>query len=186
MREYAAYVKQFDLERVARITGLNLADIMEATRLFATNGPACCNFSASTLTQQYNGFQTHRAILCLLGLTGNIDRPGGNIPSSNTYLCRPAGFKSRKSQYYMEKAPGRTMPTLMIYTMGDMLDWEDCSGTGHSSAGVIPTAVIAAEVLKKSGKDLFTAVVAEYEVYQRVALAGDTNIVGFNIFACLF
>ncbi|WP_243242540.1 MmgE/PrpD family protein [Anaerotruncus colihominis] len=71
-------------------------------------------------------------------------------------------------------------------TMGDMLDWEDCSGTGHSSAGVIPTAVIAAEVLKKSGKDLFTAVVAEYEVYQRVALAGDTNIVGFNIFACLF
>ena len=71
-------------------------------------------------------------------------------------------------------------------TMGDMLDWEDCSGTGHSSAGVIPTAVIAAEVLKKSGKDLLTAVVAEYEVYQRVALAGDTNIVGFNIFACLF
>ena len=42
------------------------------------------------------------------------------------------------------------------------------------------------EVLKKSGKDLLTAVVAEYEVYQRVALAGDTNIVGFNIFACLF
>ena len=73
------------------------------------------------------------------------------------------------------EAPGRTMPTLMIYTMGDMLDWEDCSGTGHSSAGVIPTAVIAAEVLKKSGKDLLTAVVAEYEVYQRVALAGDTN-----------
>lgn len=58
------------------------------------------------------------------------------------------------------EAPGRTMPTLMIYTMGDMLDWEDCSGTGHSSAGVIPTAVIAAEVLKKSGKDLLTAVVA--------------------------
>ena len=71
-------------------------------------------------------------------------------------------------------------------TMGDMLDWEDCSVTGHPSAGVIPTAVIAAEVLKKSGKDLLTAVVAEYEVYQRVALAGDTNIVGFNIFACLF
>ena len=84
------------------------------------------------------------------------------------------------------EAPGRTMPTLMIYTMGDMLDWEDCSGTGHSSAGVIPTVVIAREVLKKSGKDLLTAVVAEYEVYQRVALAGDTNIVGFNIFACLF
>lgn len=102
---YAAYVKEFDLERVAQITGLNPADIMEATRLFATNGPACCNFSASTLTQQYNGFQTHRAMLCLLGLTGNIDRVGGNIPATNTYLCRPAGFKARESKYYMDQAP---------------------------------------------------------------------------------
>lgn len=70
-------------------------------------------------------------------------------------------------------------------TMGDMLDWEDCSVTGHPSAGVIPTAVIAAEVLKKSGKDLITAVVVGYEVYQRIALAGRSNIVSYNIFGCL-
>lgn len=70
-------------------------------------------------------------------------------------------------------------------TMGDMLDWEDCSVTGHPSAGVIPSAVIGSEVLKKSGKDLLTAVVAGYEVYQRVALAGRGNIVGYNIWACL-
>ncbi len=70
-------------------------------------------------------------------------------------------------------------------TMGDMLDWEDCSVTGHPSAGVIPTAVIAAEVLKKSGKDMLTAVVAGYEVYQRVALAGASSISGYNIFGCL-
>jgi len=70
-------------------------------------------------------------------------------------------------------------------TMGDMLDWEDCSVTGHPSAGVIQAAVIGSEVLKKSGRDLLTAVVAGYEVYQRVALAGRANIVGFNIFGCL-
>ena len=70
-------------------------------------------------------------------------------------------------------------------TMGDMLDWEDCSVTGHPSAGVIPSAVIGSEVLKCSGKDLLTAVVVGYEVYQRVALAGRGNIVGFNIFGCL-
>ncbi|MBU5434050.1 MmgE/PrpD family protein [Pseudoflavonifractor sp. MSJ-37] len=69
--------------------------------------------------------------------------------------------------------------------MGDTLDWEDCSVTGHPSAGVIPTAVIASEVLKKSGKDLLTAVVAGYEVYQRVALAGRSNIVSYNIFGNL-
>ena len=70
-------------------------------------------------------------------------------------------------------------------TMGDTLDWEDCSVTGHPSAGVIPTAVIATEVLHKSGKEMLTAIVAGYEVYQRVALAGRSNIVSYNIFGNL-
>ena len=70
-------------------------------------------------------------------------------------------------------------------TMGDMLDWEDCSVTGHPSAGVITSAVVAGEALKKSGKEILTAIVAGYEVYQRVALAGRSNIVSYNIFGNL-
>ena len=70
-------------------------------------------------------------------------------------------------------------------TMGDTLDWEDCSVTGHPSAGVIPSAVIAGEVLHKSGKEIITAIVAGYEIYQRVALAGRSNIVSYNIFGNL-
>ena len=70
-------------------------------------------------------------------------------------------------------------------TMGDTLDWEDCSVTGHPSCGVIPAAVIASEVLHKSGRDLLTAVVAGYEVYQRVALAGRGGIPSYNIFGIL-
>ncbi|RGX56695.1 MmgE/PrpD family protein [Anaerotruncus rubiinfantis] len=53
----------------------------------------------------------------------------------------------------------------------DMLDWEDCSWTGHPSAGVIPSAWACCEGQKKSGKDFITAVVAGYEVYQRIAMA---------------
>lgn len=106
--EYADYVKDFDLEKVAGITGLKKEDILEATRIYATNGPAGANISVSTLTQQINGFQTLRAILCLQALLGNIDRKGGNIPAVNTYLCRPAGFKAREKEYYMEKAPDLT------------------------------------------------------------------------------
>ena len=75
--------------------------------------------------------------------------------------------------------------TFVAGTMGDMLDWEDCSVTGHPSAGIITTAVVAGEVLKKSGKDVLTAIVAGYEVYQRIALAGRTNIVSYNIFGNL-
>lgn len=60
---------------------------------------------------------------------------------------------------------------LLAGTVSDALDWEDCSWTGHPSAGIIPAAVIAAEEKHRSGKDLITAIVGAYEVYQRIALA---------------
>lgn len=56
-------------------------------------------------------------------------------------------------------------------TLSDMLDWEDCAWAGHPSAGVIPVAVAVAEGLHRSGKDYLAAVVAGYEVYQRVSMA---------------
>ena len=55
--------------------------------------------------------------------------------------------------------------------LADMLDWEDCSCTGHPSCGIIPVAWSVAESLHLSGKDLITAVVVGYEVYQRIAMA---------------
>lgn len=60
---------------------------------------------------------------------------------------------------------------LALGTTSDALDWEDCSWTGHPSAGVIPCAWLAAEEKHRSGKDLITAIVAGYEIYQRIAMA---------------
>ena len=60
---------------------------------------------------------------------------------------------------------------LALGTATDALDWEDCSWTGHPAAGVIPCAWLAAEERHKSGKDLICAIVAGYEVYQRIAMA---------------
>ena len=56
-------------------------------------------------------------------------------------------------------------------TLADVLDWEDCSWTGHPSAGAIPSALAVAERAKCSGRDFITSVVAGYEVYQRIAMA---------------
>ena len=56
-------------------------------------------------------------------------------------------------------------------SISDMLDWEDTAWTGHPSAGIVPCAWVMAEHLKKSGKDLLTAIVVGYEVYQRIACA---------------
>lgn len=56
-------------------------------------------------------------------------------------------------------------------TLSDMLDWEDCAWAGHPSAGVVPAAMAVSEGLHKSGKEYLEAVVAGYEVYQRVSMA---------------
>ena len=37
-------------------------------------------------------------------------------------------------------------------TLADILDWEDCSWTGHPSAGAIPAALAMGELVKASGK----------------------------------
>ncbi len=56
-------------------------------------------------------------------------------------------------------------------TLADLLDWEDCSWTGHPSAGAIPVALAMGEKLDSSGTDYLTSVVAAFEVYQRIAMA---------------
>ena len=47
-------------------------------------------------------------------------------------------------------------------TLSDLLDWEDCSWTGHPSASIVPVAFAVAEAEHKSGKDYITAIVAAY------------------------
>lgn len=55
-------------------------------------------------------------------------------------------------------------------TAADMLDWEDCSYTGHPMAALVPTSIAVAEELGVSGKDYITAFIAGFEIYQRIAL----------------
>lgn len=104
--QYKELVQQYPLEKVSEITGLDPDDIFEATKLYATNGPACCNYSASALVHHINGFNAHRAILCLAALTGNFDRAGGNVPNPPTYLHKPAGFKTREHEFRSDRYPG--------------------------------------------------------------------------------
>ncbi|MGI5929221.1 MmgE/PrpD family protein [Pseudoflavonifractor sp.] len=55
--------------------------------------------------------------------------------------------------------------------IADNIDWEDCSWTGHPSAGIVPAAFAVSEARGRSGKEMLAAVVAGFEVYQRIAMA---------------
>lgn len=104
-KEYKALAAKYPLDRVAKITGVTPEQIVEVARLYATNGPAATNYSACALTHRINGFQTHRAVFCLAGLTGNYDQPGGNLPIPQSWCHKPAGFTTREVEFRMCRKP---------------------------------------------------------------------------------
>ena len=56
-------------------------------------------------------------------------------------------------------------------TISDILDWEDCSWTGHPSASAVPVSVAMAEARHATGKEYLAALVACFEVCMRVSMA---------------
>ncbi|MFH1950353.1 MAG: molybdopterin-dependent oxidoreductase [Pseudomonadota bacterium] len=82
--------KDFEVEKIAERTWLDPNAIRDAARLYATTKPACI-IDGNGLDMQLNVFQHTRAVCILRGLTGNIDKPGGDlipqpIPTRNIQL----------------------------------------------------------------------------------------------------
>ncbi len=83
--ELCDYLEEHSLDWAEEMTGVPKDKIREAARLYGMSKPAALMSSASATTHHINGFQNHRAILLLPGLTGNIDVPGGNCVEPQTY-----------------------------------------------------------------------------------------------------
>ena len=99
---------------------------------------------------------------------------GAALAAKGTPIAEKAGKMAREANggpggpttvWGMDGKMAAVNAALVLGTISDALDWEDCSWTGHPAAGVIPCAWLAAEEKHKSGKDLITAIVAGYEVY---------------------
>jgi len=54
--------------------------------------------SASPTTHHVNGFQNHRALVLLPGLTGNFDVPGGNYVEPHTYIHNWSGAPTNEAK----------------------------------------------------------------------------------------
>ena len=79
----AQYTQTF----AAELTGVPAEDIKTAARFYA-DGPSSF-VSGHGIDAFSNGFQTFRAFHCLVAITGNVDRPGGNLR-----VKRPRGFRN--------------------------------------------------------------------------------------------
>jgi anaerobic selenocysteine-containing dehydrogenase len=88
LREQA---RPYTLERVAGLTWLTPDEILQAAWTYATSRPAVIQWG-NALEHTANGFQTCRALLCLMALTGNLEVPGGNVMPSMPPVARLADF----------------------------------------------------------------------------------------------
>jgi anaerobic selenocysteine-containing dehydrogenase len=74
----ASYAGRFTTEVAAGITGLSPDQIEECGHLVSTGLPQTINYVGVSLEHQENGVNAVRAIACLGGLMGAIDRGGGD------------------------------------------------------------------------------------------------------------
>lgn len=71
-------VRQYPLDRVEEITWVPAQKIRDAARLFATTKPAAIQWGVA-IEQQINCADNDRLLMFLMGITGNIDVPGGQV-----------------------------------------------------------------------------------------------------------
>jgi len=71
-------VNEYPLQKVEEITWVPKEKIREAARLFATTKPAAIQWGVA-IEQQINSADNNRALMALMGITGNVDIPGGQV-----------------------------------------------------------------------------------------------------------
>ena len=71
-------VQEYPPQRVAEITWVPEEKIITAARMFAMDTPGVIQVGSS-IERQANCGQTMRSIVDLLGITGNVERPGGMV-----------------------------------------------------------------------------------------------------------
>ena len=88
-------MKDYPLEKVQEITWVDKELIREAARLYATTKPAAIHWGVPT-EQNNNCTDFTRTAIGLMGITGNLDAPGGNALFVNPPTRTVAEFARHK------------------------------------------------------------------------------------------
>jgi anaerobic selenocysteine-containing dehydrogenase len=106
-QELVGHIAPFTPEWAAPLTWLEAADIRAAARSYATIRPACLQWGNGVDTS-VNSFQTARALLILMALTGNLDVPGGDV-----LWVPPGGVRPKSPLVDREVAGDQFLPPEM-------------------------------------------------------------------------
>jgi anaerobic selenocysteine-containing dehydrogenase len=100
----AEHIRPFTSEWAAPITRVAAGEIGAAARTFATTRPSGLQWG-NGIDMSVNSFQTGRALLILMGLTGSIDVPGGNV-----FWVPPKGIRPKSPLVDMGVAGVQFLP----------------------------------------------------------------------------
>lgn len=98
------HIEPFTPEWAANITRLTAEDIRATARTYANTSPACMLWG-SVIDASASNFQTARALLILKALTGNIDRPGGDV-----LWVPPQGIRQKSSLMNPDQKGAQFLP----------------------------------------------------------------------------
>ena len=103
-----SHIQEFTPEWASEITHLSAEKIRTTARTYANTKPACILWG-NALDMGACNFQTARAILILRAITGNIDRPGGDV-----LWVPPLGVKQRSIFMNLETGGIQLLPLEMM------------------------------------------------------------------------
>ncbi|RLC20449.1 MAG: molybdopterin oxidoreductase, partial [Deltaproteobacteria bacterium] len=114
--ELAEHVKAYPPEKMAEVTWVPTDLIRESARLYAKSRPAAIQWG-NPIEQNINVFDATRALVCLMGICGNLDVPGGNVQANEPEILGLGPFvradlipEKRKEMIH---AHHHTIPRLM-------------------------------------------------------------------------
>ncbi|MBW2412286.1 MAG: molybdopterin-dependent oxidoreductase [Deltaproteobacteria bacterium] len=93
--QFVERANEYPPDRVADITWVPEDKIREAARLFATTRPAAVQWGVA-IEQQINCADNNRALMALMGITGNIDAPGGQVLFSTARIRNVGQFGAHR------------------------------------------------------------------------------------------
>jgi anaerobic selenocysteine-containing dehydrogenase len=89
--ELSQHIKQYAPEKVAEITWVPAEAIRKAARMYAEAKPAALQWG-NAIEHDVNVFDATRALACLMGISGNLDVPGGNVNARDPKIMGLAQF----------------------------------------------------------------------------------------------
>jgi anaerobic selenocysteine-containing dehydrogenase len=105
--ELKNHIRSYTPEWASPITGIPADRIYELGRMYGQAGSACI-LVGNAFDQTVNSNNAVRAVATLIAITGNLDRPGGNIVSvpGNMPLVKSVHLRERYTQQWVDNLVG--------------------------------------------------------------------------------